>query len=117
RVNEGYQTLKKPLSRAKYLLELAGHDLAAETNTAMPTSFLMEQMEWRETLSDARAAGDMVKLEHLEGDLQKALDHRYTALVDVFSAADWPVAAERIRCLMFLEKLSLEINDALADLE
>lgn len=37
--NEAYQTLKKPLERAKYLLHLAGHDIQAENNTAMPADF------------------------------------------------------------------------------
>ena len=34
RANEAYLTLKKPLERARYLLELAGCDLQAESNTA-----------------------------------------------------------------------------------
>ncbi|MGB8600480.1 MAG: Fe-S protein assembly co-chaperone HscB, partial [Burkholderiales bacterium] len=50
RANEAYQTLKKPLARARYLLQLHGVDTQEETNTAMPTGFLMEQMEWREAV-------------------------------------------------------------------
>ena len=45
RVNEAYQTLKRPLLRAQYLLKLAGNEIDAENNTAMPSEFLMEQME------------------------------------------------------------------------
>ena len=41
RVNEGYQTLKAPLARARYLLKLQGVDTQEETNTAMPAAFLM----------------------------------------------------------------------------
>src|SRR5260370_39312892 len=48
RVNEAYQTLKSPLKRAVYILQLRGVDPKLETNTAMPTEFLMEQMGWRE---------------------------------------------------------------------
>ena len=53
--NEAYQTLKNPANRAKYLLELQGITAISETNTAMPTDFLMQQMEWREATEDATA--------------------------------------------------------------
>ncbi len=54
RVNEGFRTLRQPLTRAQYLLELAGVDAGLETNTAMSPEFLMEQMEWREAVEEAR---------------------------------------------------------------
>src|SRR4026208_2627969 len=54
RVNEAYRTLKSPVQRAKYLLELNGVDVAFETNTAMPREFLVQQMEIREKLEEAR---------------------------------------------------------------
>ena len=43
-VNEAYQTLKSPLRRAEYLLQLNGIDPEFETNTAMPSEFLAEEM-------------------------------------------------------------------------
>ena len=45
RVNEGYQTLRSPLNRARYLLSLHGVDTQEESNTAMPADFLMQQIE------------------------------------------------------------------------
>ena len=48
RVNEAYQTLKSPLARARYLLQLQGHDAQVESNTSMPMEFLVAQMELRE---------------------------------------------------------------------
>ena len=74
--NEAYQTLKKPLERAKYLLHLAGHDIQAENNTAMPADFLMEQMEWREALGEATEAADEDALD----DLSRRLRHNARAL-------------------------------------
>ena len=43
--NDAYQTLKSPLLRARYLLQLKGIETLEESNTAMPASFLMQQME------------------------------------------------------------------------
>lgn len=118
RANEAYQTLKTPLERAKYLLHLAGHDIQAENNTAMPADFLFEQMEWREATAEARAGRDHHELENLFGRLREEMANRYEELaVLVDETADLDKAADRVRRLMFLEKLLFEIDDALASLE
>lgn len=118
RANEAYLTLKKPLERAKYLLELAGHDLQAESNTAMPADFLMEQMEWREAVMEARAGGDHHELEHLYQRLRGDIDGRYAELAALLDdARNYALATDRVRRLMFLEKLLYEIDDALASLD
>ncbi len=117
RANEGYQTLKKPLERARYLLHLAGHDLQAESNTAMAPEFLMEQMEWREAVLEARG-GDHHELERLHHRLRQDLRGRYEELAVLLDdRQDMEAATEQVRRLMFLEKLLLEIDDALASLE
>lgn len=118
RVNEAYRTLKKPLPRAQYLLELAGVDADLETNTAMSAEFLMEQMEWREAVEEARAAGDVDELEQLHQRLRvhsrEVMDGLGRELDD---AHDYPAAADTVRRLMFIEKLQHEIDDALEALE
>ena len=116
--NEAYQTLKKPLERACYLLHLAGHDIEAESNTAMPADFLMEQMEWREAVMEARSGRDHHELEHLHNRLRNDIAGRYGELGELLDdAADYAGATDRVRRLMFLEKLLHEIDDALASLE
>jgi molecular chaperone HscB len=118
RINEAYQTLKKPLSRAQYLLQLAGHDVALESNTAMPIEFLIEQMEWREAVAEARAAGEHHELEHLHHRLKHGMGERYDELAVLLDDDnDAAQAADRVRRLMFLEKLLFEIDDAIAALE
>jgi len=115
--NEAYQTLKKPLERAKYLLHLAGHDIQAESNTAMPADFLMEQMEWREAVMEARNGRDHHELEHLHNRLRSDIIARYEKLGILFDQGDSAQAIDLVRRLMFLEKLLYEIDDALASLE
>ena len=46
-VNDAYQTLKSPIRRAEYLLQLNGIDIHDEKYTAVPQDFLMQQMEWQ----------------------------------------------------------------------
>jgi len=115
RVNEAYQTLKKPLARAKYLLHLAAHDVADENNTLMPADFLIEQLEWREAVAEARAAGDHHELEHMHHRLQRELSSRYDELGDLFDERqDFVEAADRVRRLMFIEKLLADLDEAMA---
>ncbi|GAB2180580.1 Fe-S protein assembly co-chaperone HscB [Denitratisoma sp. agr-D3] len=112
--NEAYQTLKQPLARARYLLHLAGHDPRVEDNTAMPVDFLMEQMELREAVSDARVERNGELLEDLHGRLRREIKEQHLALGrDIDEQRDYAAAAQRVRQLMFQEKLLQEIDDAL----
>ena len=118
RTNEAYQTLKNPLSRAQYLLSIAGQDVGAENNTAMPEEFLMEQMEWRESVAEARLGREQGELEHLHLRLKQQMSDRYEQLaVQLDDRHDYPLAVDLVRRLMFLEKLLFEIDDAMAALE
>ena len=118
RVNEAYQTLKNPLSRAQYLLLLAGHDVGAENNTAMPPEFLMEQMEWREAVAEARLAREQGELEQLHHRVKQRMHSRYEQLADLLDEQhDYAKGSDRVRRLMFLEKLLFDIDDAMASLE
>ena len=118
KANEAYLALKKPLERAKYLLHLAGHDVGAENNTAMPVEFLMEQMEWREGVAEARTAGNHHELEHLHHRLGEQMRGSYDELAQLLDdAGDFQMASDRVRRLMFLEKLLFEIDDAIVALE
>lgn len=117
-VNEAYQTLKQPIGRARYLLQLNGVDTQEETNTAMPAAFLMEQMEWREAIGEAKDAGDAGELDHLASKLRKAMQELQEGLgKQLDQQHDFPGAAETVRKLRFFDKLREEINDALEALE
>jgi molecular chaperone HscB len=118
RVNEAYQTLKNPLSRARYLLGLAGQDVDEGNNTAMPSEFLMEQMEWREAVAEARQAHEIAELEDLRHRVRQKMNKSYDRLAELIDDAhDGAAAADLVRRLMFLEKLLAEIDDGMAALE
>ena len=117
RANEAYQTLKNPQKRAQYLCELAGVDLQTESNTAMPMAFLMQQMEWREELGDARAGRDSDALEALDKQLRNARKEQLSEIEQQLNTGDYAAAAQGVRALMFLEKFGEEVRFAFEAIE
>ncbi len=108
RINEAYRRLKDPLQRAAYLCELRGAPIDAENNTAMPTRFLIEQMEWRESLDEAQ---DERALDALQVELRES---RRQVLQDIERLLDRendpPAAAQQVRALMFVERFGRDIE-------
>ncbi len=117
RANEAYQTLKNPLRRAIYLCELHGVDLGIESNTAMPPAFLMQQMEWREALDEARQAKNADALDALDTELRAARQRQLDEIAALLAADDFAAAGERVRQLMFVEKFGEEVGRAFESLE
>lgn len=117
RVNEAYQTLRKPFERARYLLELNGVQALDPKNTAMPPDFLMQQMDWREQLADARGREDWHALDRLERDMRamaQRLERELAILLD--DKQDYDQAAEVLRKYRFMEKLLHEVDDAYTEM-
>ncbi|MYM36112.1 Fe-S protein assembly co-chaperone HscB [Duganella sp. FT50W] len=117
RANEAYQTLKNPQKRAQYMCELHGVDLQTESNTAMPMAFLMQQMEWREELGEARAGKDSDALESLDQQLRTARKEQLARIEQQINAGDYAAAAQGVRALMFLEKFGEEVRFAFEAIE
>ncbi|NKE64961.1 Fe-S protein assembly co-chaperone HscB [Ramlibacter sp. RBP-2] len=109
RINEAYKRLKDPLQRAAYLCELRGAPINAQDNTAMPSKFLIEQMEWREALEEAQ---DEEALERLEVQLRQS---RQEVLRDIEQLLDRDnaaaAAAGQVRALMFIERFGQDVQD------
>lgn len=110
-INDGYQTLRNPTSRAQFLINLSGK---TETAQALSNSFLMAQMEWREAIEEAVASRDVIVLEALA----KRLKHKITLQVNELAATldlqgDFAAAELRVNKLRFYEKLRHEIGEAL----
>jgi molecular chaperone HscB len=111
RANEAYQTLRNPFKRAAYLCELNGIDLQIESNTSMPSAFLMQQMEWREALDEVKATKNLDGLEKLEGELREARKTEVDRIGELLDANNFAEAGKAVRQLMFLEKFSEEIGN------
>ena len=115
RVNEAYRTLKDPVQRARYLLELRGVDAGFETNTTMPPAFLMRQMELREALEAAADARDLDALAQQLAGERAALQAALAVKLD--AEGDNTAAAGLLRELQFLARFGEDIDNAYAALE
>ena len=114
-VNDAYQTLKSPIRRAEYLLQLKGINIHDEKYTAVPQDFLMQQMEWREELETHKL--NKVALEKLAQDIQKNKNDMMNQLPSFFDDKNHLNDAIRVtRELNFIEKIEQHINDALIEI-
>ena len=116
--NEAYLTLKSPANRAKYLLAQQGIDAIDEKNTQMPADFLMQQMEWREAMEDAKAEKNIGDLEQLLAEMQLDAKKLQTSLADLIDTQkDYKSATDDTRKLIFIDKVCTDIHKAIEQLE
>jgi molecular chaperone HscB len=96
---------------------LHGVDLGIESNTTMPMTFLMQQMEWRESLDEARSERDTARLEALEQALNEARRQAVACIAELLEQSKFSEAGERVRELMFVEKFGDEVASTFEALE
>ncbi len=110
-INEAFETLKSPLRRARYLLELHGLAVNDESNTVMDPAFLMQQMEWRESLEEIAAGKDIDGLAAFIDDVsqqRKGLVNRLGAFFAEIDEDALKQAHSLTLQLQFLDKLLAE---------
>ena len=113
RANEAYRVLREPLQRAIYLCTLRGQDPANEHDTKMAGPFLMQQLEWREALDEARERGDKAAIGVLEGELRTTRTRLQAAVEAALDRdGDAALASERVRQWMFVERFGEDVVSA-----
>ncbi len=114
-LNEAYETLKDPLSRAAYLLRLKGIDAAVSKDETMrDPELLMEAMEAREALMEAESAPSIEKLAAKAGaDAIGVLSE----LSRAFAAEDLTRANHLVTRFKYLRKFLEETRTRLVALE
>jgi molecular chaperone HscB len=70
-VNEAWRTVRDPIKRAEALFELAGIKVGEDNEPKASTAFLMEVLDEREALADARAAKDLAKVRAVGATMAK----------------------------------------------
>lgn len=112
--NTAYQILKNPLKRAIHLCELNGVNLQDLLITT-PSDFLIQQMNWYETLDNAKITKNFSELKQLKNELNNTYKDIISTVEMLFNTQSFLKAQQQVQQLMFLEKLTSEINCILYD--
>ncbi len=117
RVNEAYDTLRHPLPRALYLMELVGVSGEEVSRQQVDGGFLMMQMELREKLEsmDELVDPDTV-LEHLITEIDDDLAGLRSEFSASYGAGDQSAAAVACVKMQYLDKLLKEAEQLESDL-
>ncbi|MCG2633371.1 MAG: Fe-S protein assembly co-chaperone HscB [Gammaproteobacteria bacterium] len=112
--NDAYRTLKDPVSRGQYLLELNGYD-PATADRKMDTAFLEQQMTLRANLEEIPQLSEPLdRLDQLREQLAEQVKNRQLRLADTFNSLDpanLAQASNLVRELQFLDKLRQEAEE------
>lgn len=110
-LNDAYQLIKKPVPRAEYLLERAGVTIG--DNERLDPTFLMEILELREELAEARAVGNADLVTTLQRAMQARRTQALAALPALFAASDFAAIKERLILLRYVNRYLEECDAAL----
>lgn len=110
-LNDAYQLIKKPVSRAEYLLARAGVTIG--DNERLDPAFLMEILELREELAEARAAGNLDRVDELQRAMQARRAEALGALPALFAGGDLAAIKHRLIVLRYIHRYLEECDAAL----
>ncbi len=120
-INEASQVLKDPMLRARYLLSLHGVEMGESKESTQDMEFLMEQMELREELAEAKDKTDPFAAVStiLSGiDLRiKGLVAQLTGKFETATPEQLAAAHELVLKMQFLQKLHQDAEALEAELE
>ena len=112
-INEAYQSLKDPLARGRYILELRGVEIN-DLDTAFEGVFLMEQMELRERLEDVKGSSQpLEQLQNIMSDLSvraKELTDDLAYQINEDNIDSLQIAKDITRKMQFFKRLKEEAN-------
>ncbi|KLV05994.1 cobalamin 5'-phosphate synthase [Photobacterium aquae] len=110
-INDAFQTLKNPVSRAEYMLSVNGHEIRGEQKTLQDPAFLMQQMELREALEEIPQASDPESaLFDFEQEASALYKTQLAQLEQLLDDESWDSAADAVRKLKFIVKLREEVE-------
>lgn len=117
-INEAQLTLKDPVLRASYLLQLQGQDKDQGSETTMDAAFLMQQLELRERLDNIKNEADpLATLDAMAQQIKNSMNSMMADFSAAYEENRFEDARECIRKLQFLKKATQQIHALSADVE
>lgn len=86
-VSEAYRTVRDDVLRAEALLRVLGRQIGPDTTTSQP-GLLMEMMDLRESLQEARVAGDAARVDGLRARVVAERNTTLAELTLAFASSD-----------------------------
>jgi molecular chaperone HscB len=110
-LNDAYQVVKNPIARAEYLLARAGVSIG--DNERVEPELLMEILELREELAEARVAKQLVQVERLRAAMAARRDAAVRTLDGLFARGELAEIKRQLILLRYLDRYLQECDAAL----
>ncbi|HEY6477632.1 MAG TPA: Fe-S protein assembly co-chaperone HscB [Polyangia bacterium] len=119
-INDAWRTVKDPVKRAEYLLELAGFgpagndrqtedELRKTKQVAAPPTFLMEILELREEFGEAQRAGDAVKVAFMAEEMRGRAAEAMRTIAAALEAGKFEEGARTLVALRYYQRFLEEV--------
>jgi molecular chaperone HscB len=111
-VNEAWRIVRDPIRRAEALLRLAGVAVGEEGEPKADPEFLMEMLEQREALSDARQANDLAAVRRMGQTVERRSREVEGALAQGFARGETASLVAKVGELRFFRRFLDEVSAA-----
>lgn len=110
-INDALRILKDPITRADSIIAInTGETENPEEKSNNDIDFLMQQMEWRETLENIENRQDTDELTAFTQEINQIRHAILSELSTAFDAQQWDIARAITDKLRFIKKLQAEIE-------
>ncbi|EGY35167.1 Fe-S protein assembly co-chaperone HscB [Aggregatibacter actinomycetemcomitans serotype e str. SC1083] len=110
-INDALRILKDPIARADSIIDInTGETENVEEKSTNDIAFLMQQMEWRETLETIEQQKNADELTVFSQDIQQTRSAILTELSTALNEQQWQTARTITDKLRFIKKLQAEIE-------
>ena len=117
-INQAFETLRDPVKRSRYLLQINGAELPDESATTGDTVFLMEQLELREAVEGCRDSDAPLDCcAKLESQLHARAAELAENFVAEFEAGKLEEAMEISRKMQFIQRIQHQLDEIQFELE
>ena len=110
-INDALRILKDPIARADSIIALnTGEQENPEEKSNKDIGFLMQQMEWRETLENIENRKDTDELTTFTKEINQIRHAILSELSTALGEQQWDIARAMTDKLRFIKKLQVEIE-------